>query len=157
MKTLFILPTGFLESKKINENSKVVMAELLSLWKLLAKDGQLIISNEKLIENILNDFEIRLDKAKLFNAVNELQSYGLIERQGGIYRIFFKNLLHFDTLSFEDIFEKELNDDTPSGCKVVSFQCRKPSPFPLPNGREMEKEQLELQKTIFESKNNSNF
>lgn len=152
MKTLFILPNGFLESKKINENSKVVMAELLSLWKLLAKDGQLIISNEKLIENILNDFRLRLDKAKLFSAVNELQSYGLIERQGGIYRIFFKNLLHFDTLSFEDIFEQELkNDDSPSGCKVVSFQCHKPSPFPLPNGREMEKEQLELQKSIFES------
>ena len=157
MKTLFILPNGFLESKKINENSKVVMAELLSLWKLLAKDGQLIISNEKLIENILNDFRLRLDKEKLFNAVNELQSYGLIERQGGIYRIFFKNLLHFDTLSFEDIFEQELkNDDTPSGCKVVSFQCRKPSPLPPSQRvREMEKDQLELQKSIFESKSSS--
>ena len=153
MKTLFILPNCFLESKKIDENSKVVMAELLSLWKLLAKDGQLIISNEKLIENILNHFRLRLDKAKLFNAVNELQSYGLIERQGGIYRIFFKNLLHFDTLSFEDIFEKELkNDDSPSGCKVVSFKSNAPSPLPPSQKvREMEKNQLALQKSIFES------
>lgn len=151
MKNLGILPTDFLESKKIDEISKVVMAELLILWKLLAKDGQLFISNEKLIENIFNDFEIKLDKAKLFNAVNELQSYGLIERRGGSYRPFFKNIQKFGSLTFEDIFEQELKNEASSGCKVVSLKCHKPSPFPLPNGREMEKEQLELQKSIFES------
>lgn len=155
MKTSTILPNGFLESKKINETSKVVMASLLSLWKVLANDGYLKVSNDKIIEFILENFELGIEIDELHNATNELQSYGLIKKRGGIYRIFFKNLQKFDSLTFEDIFEQELkNDDSPSGCKVVSFQCHKPSPLP-PSQRVREIEQLELQKSIFESKSSS--
>lgn len=47
-------------------------------------------------------------------------------------------------------FKLDLND-TPSGCKVVSFQCHKPSHLP-PSQRVREIEQLELQMSILDNR-----